>query len=846
MKKLISRMFRKAPPPAPPPPVVAPTPVAPPPPAVDPAEAARLVAQIEQGAVEAQELSRLAVEGPTSRVRLAAATAVVEPDQLHALLPRLRGKDKSVYKHVKQKCDALLAAQRNAEEVARESAALCEAFEKHSARAYEPLYAATLAGFSARWAALPDELEPQVRQRGQQALERCNEIVAAHQREVAAEAARQAAELASRQAARDAALAAAEQAAREATERAEQAAVAAAVEPDVATSETETEIDAEADAAAQARAERHAAQAHAQREVGSLIRLCSAALQRGDSRKAARFRAGLEQAMQVAPHLPPYLARSLQQLDEKLNELRQWKDYVVAPKRIELIEEMEALIGSDEPPEALAEHIRSLQQEWRTINKGLASDTTAESERFQQAYQAAFKPCQAHFTAQAAMRREHLEARKQVVERVQTFEARLQTEQADQTGQPDYPFILQVLREAPGEFRSHGPVDRDAGRAIEIEFNRSLDRLRAILNAWYERNVADKQALIAQAKHLSTIEDTTQAIEGVKRLQGLWKASGPVARDQHQALWEEFRGLCDTVYAKREQAYAQYSATLEAAKTQAVALCEQVEQANNDAAGEKAAAHARVREWQTAFDEIGELPRNEARGLRDRFEKAVAKFEAALEQQDKRDAAAGETNVFEAARHIRAYERAVIDAAAETDREALRAAAEAFLAGAHRWPKGALQALKQSLLRAGTADGSRVRTHEEALRILCIRAEILSSTPTPAADESLRRDYEMRLLMDGLGQARQADERDWDAMRLEWIAIGAVAADVHDQLEHRFRTCLAKRPAQDPQEARFKNHDGRDRESRRDRDFGDRKPRSDGRDDARGAGRGRPDAGGRR
>jgi hypothetical protein len=87
-------------------------------------------------------------------------------------------------------------------------------------------------------------------------------------------------------------------------------------------------------------------------------------------------------------------------------------------------------------------------------------------------------------------------------------------------------------------------------------------------------------------------------------------------------------------------------------------------------------------------------------------------------------------------------------------------------------------------------------------------------------------------------------------MRLEWIATGAVAADLHDQLEHRFRTCLAKRPAQDPQEARFKNHDGRDRESRRDRDFGDRKPRGDGRNDgrgdARGGARGRPDTGGRR
>jgi hypothetical protein len=93
-----------------------------------------------------------------------------------------------------------------------------------------------------------------------------------------------------------------------------------------------------------------------------------------------------------------------------LNELKQWKDYAVAPKRIELIEEMEALVGAEEEPGALAEHIRALQQEWRTINKGIASDAPAETERFQQAYQAAFKPCQEFFALQAAARRENLEA----------------------------------------------------------------------------------------------------------------------------------------------------------------------------------------------------------------------------------------------------------------------------------------------------------------------------------------------------------------------------------------------------------------------------------------------------
>jgi hypothetical protein len=816
--KLFPRLFRKAPPP--PAPEPAPTPVEPAPPVVDPAEHARLVQLIADGSLDPAELARLAVEGPTTRVRQSAAAAIDDPAQLHDLLPRLRGKDKAVYKLIKQKCDALLAGQRQAEEEAREAAALCESIERHSTRPHDALYAATLASLTTRWRELPTTMDPQVRQRGQQALERCREVIAAHERD----AARQAAELAAQQAA--------QREAREAREREQQARQQAAALQAEAAARARAEAAAAREAAEQARAEQLAAETQAQREIGSLIRLCSAALQRGDTRKAARFRAGVEEALPATHALPPYLARALQQLDERLNELRQWKDYAVAPKRIELIEEMEALVGSQEEPAALAEHIRALQQEWRTINKGIASDASEEAERFQQAHRAAFKPCEAYFAAQAAVRRENLEARKHVLERLQAFEASLQAEQ------PDYPFIAQVLREAPLEWRSHFPVDRDAGRAAETEFHQSLDRLRGVLNAWHERNAAEKAALIARARHLSTLEDTTQAIDGVKQLQLSWKETGPVSRDQSQALWDEFRGLCDAVYQRREQAYVQYSAGLEAAKAQAVALCEQVEQAAGVPAAERLTAHANIREWHAAFEELGELPRSDARGLRDRFERAVSRFEAGLAQQDQRDAESAESNLFEAGRHVRAYERAVMRDAPDAERETLRAAAESFMAGVQRWPKGALQALKQAMARADTASAADGESRERALRTLCIRGEVLTSTPTPPGDEALRRDFEMRLLMEGLGQASHADDRDWDAMRLEWIAIGAVAPEVHEELERRFLRCLARRQPNSAQASPYQNHTGRDREPRRERDSGDRKAPRDG--------RGRPDTGGRR
>ena len=78
---------------------------------------------------------------------------------------------------------------------------------------------------------------------------------------------------------------------------------------------------------------------------------------------------------------------------------------------------------------------------------------------------------------------------------------------------------------------------------------------------------------------MSTAEDAAEAIDGVKRLNVLWKETGPVPHDRSQALWDEFRSLCDAVFERRERAYTQYSAGLAAAKAQAVALCEQVEQA---------------------------------------------------------------------------------------------------------------------------------------------------------------------------------------------------------------------------------------------------------------------------
>ena len=301
-----------------------------------------------------------------------------------------------------------------------------------------------------------------------------------------------------------------------------------------------------------------------------------------------------------------------------------------------------------------------------------------------------------------------------------------------------------------------------------------------------------------------------------------------MSQDQAQVLWNEFHDLCEAVYKRREQASKLYFAGLEAAKEQAIALCEQVEQAVSPSAAERMGANAKVREWHAAFDALEEMPRADARALRDRFERAISRYETSLADQDLRDAEAAESNLFEAARQIESYERAVMQGAPPADCETRRNAAEGFIAGVQRWPKGGLQALQQALARADSASGSDDVAREKALRMLCIRAEILSSTPTPADDEELRRDYQMRLLMEGLGQASRADDRDWDAMLLEWIGVGAIMTPAaQEDLQRRFLGCLAKRPARSSQRFPIYEHDvGNAGTERRP---SERPPRRDGR-----------------
>jgi hypothetical protein len=718
-----------------------------------------------------QQKAALVTQGSISRVRQLAAESVHDPEQLRELSKQVRDKDKNVYKILKQKLDLLHAKEREAAAIVDEINSICNALEKHGPRIFDPLYVGVFEHHHHRWIAMTAQADESQAARAAQAIARCQEVISEHARQISLLAEQEAAHRAAVEAQRLASEAAA-------TEAATAAAARAAEEAQSMAASAATREAAEA-----ARTAFLAAAEQVSRQIGGLLRKANSTLTGGQSQAAAGLRRAIDEklasAAAAAIPLPNHLLKQVQQLDERLNELKQWKSFAVAPKRVELIRDMEALIGSTEEPKVLAERIKSLQEDWKTISKGIVSDDTEDWEKFHKASQTAYLPCREYFDAQAKLRQENAKLRQAVLDRVRAFESSLNPEALD------WRMLATVMREAPLEWRSHSPIERDAARALQSEFDTTMSRLQATLDSWHERNVGEKRALIQQAAQLLTLEDGREAVDGVKRLQAHWKEVGPAPRDREQALWREFREHCDAVFQKRQQAHAEYTARLGASTGEAAALCEQIEQSAALTGAELAQATAKIPEWRAAFEALGELPRAEARGLQRRFELAIGHLEAQTAQQRARDAQQSITDVFEAARRIRAYEWAVMQDAEEAARQTLRQEAEAFLAGIKRGPPGSNQALKEVLAKSPVVTVEDLAAREKALRILCIRCEILRDAPTPSEDEVLRREYQVQRLMQGMGQGHTGAP-DWNVMLAEWIRIAAIALPEHDSLQARF------------------------------------------------------------
>lgn len=813
------------------------------------------------------ELAKLALDGAISKLRQEAAEKITDKQILQQLLKDTKAKDKTVFKIIKEKCDAFKEDEKRAAEILAGVAAAVQSLEQQSNRPFDGQFAAKFAYLVQQWEAKKSDATSELIARADQAIQKTQQTIS----NISAE---QVAQEAQRKAEENTALE------RQAHIQQLQALLASIVSSDVNIEETQallkllnsawealasvkapsaseqkavsnlnrviadelanhsahgslaahkaqfesfvagaseeasthyqslkkrvnglvatfkdqmhdfSEEVPEVIAAAQATyqewekaAEKKAAELQStQRHIAGLIRKANETVSSGVLGKAMGIRRAIDEKLQSLEQLPNHLSNQLEQLDETLAKLQDWKDYAVQPKKHELIAQLEALDGSKEHPETLANKIKRIQDEWRALSKGGKDQDQDLWEKFHELAQKVYQPCRDYFAEQTAIRQSNLNACKQLVEQLQGY---LQNHDWPNANWKD---VEKVIRVARTEWRNYTPTERAATQPVLADFETVLAGIQQKLHDEFAKNATLKKELIAQAQQLVGLEDSRKATDEVKKLQTKWQSIGASLRKEEQQLWHEFRDVCDAVFAKRQQQSAEFKAELDANLAVAKNLIVELEGLTALTAQALIDARKRVDEVRQEFGGLGQFPKAQVNEVKAAFNQAAEAFEQKL--KDERIALKQQiwVNLFSANKIVNDYELALVKG--KLPDLADQAELQTQIDSITQWPSGGLKAIQQKLARAnGSAD---IAENLNALRELCIRADILTDSATPASEQALRTAFQVNQLQQNFGRKTQDATSEFENLVFEWIAVGAVDAKDYEPLFARFNACRLK------------------------------------------------------
>ncbi|MBE02000.1 DUF349 domain-containing protein [uncultured Marinobacter sp.] len=423
---------------------------------------------------------------------------------------------------------------------------------------------------------------------------------------------------------------------------------------------------------------------------------------------AKQFRES-KQLLKTAQHLFKALDEShgkrfqarLQLLTGQFRELSDWQGFVTEPKQIALCEQMEYLAEQPMEPEAKAERIKELQNEWRAL--GGSSDRTLWT-RFKTASDRAFEPCKAYFEAKTDLKQANLDKRQAICQQLQTF-----LDNADWNS-IDWKGVERIHQTARQEWKEAWPVDFRENRPLQKRFDALLRALEKPLDEERARNEAQKRAIVERARALIDHEPLQEAMNEAKSLQAEWKSIGITRHREDRKLWQAFRQACDQIFARRD------------ARNQAR---QQATEAADRAAGERLRESAGITETAAA--------------------PTLAEALARLDSLDlsQLSAPVRERVVAEKQRLAKAQRQRQLADTVDHWRTLIAASANGGIA-----PEQIPDHWRERI------DGQPAFSGRE----LVIRAEILAGVDSPESDQQQRMEIQVKRLAEGLGQGEKRDD----------------------------------------------------------------------------------------
>ncbi|MBI3776788.1 MAG: DUF349 domain-containing protein [Gammaproteobacteria bacterium] len=504
--------------------------------------------------------------------------------------------------------------------------------------------------------------------------------------------------------------------------------------------------------------------------------------------------------------------RQWQAAAKNVRVLWSWKRWAGAPVKESLAAEMESLASQlQQAPDLerdyhdIADKIRAARDQWKELGATDNAGAKALWERFKNACDAAYAPCEVFFAREREQRKQHAAQKTAICDGLEQFIAQTDWENAD------WKKIEQLLRTARLEWNGIGAVDRALSNTLNKRFRVVMDDLAARLSAERKLNKSKKETLIRRMEQLAdTVKDVLadspalkDAIATAKQLQNQWKLIGQSA--ESNSLWNTFRAASDRIFAQREAAHAAQDQQRQEYLVRAQALCAQVAEFARLQGEALRQAHAKVQQAKADFERAGPLPKEAERDITQQFQRACREFEkqekSAQQHEREQNARLFERkvelcNVLENAAERLLSGVLTSDVAAThmlTAQEAWQALVslsddvEQLLNARFQTAAETLHGL-QGAQRDNIAAQYLARAQENlaSKELLCLRLEIATGIESPPEYRAQRMQYQVDQLARRMRTGETQDAAQVPLLLRQWCFIGPVPSAHADVLRARF------------------------------------------------------------
>lgn len=428
------------------------------------------------------------------------------------------------------------------------------------------------------------------------------------------------------------------------------------------------------------------------------------------------------------------LEKSYSNTKEQVVNLHDWQEYIAAPRKPALLNEVEELIKTPLSIDAQADAIKSLRSQWMSLGKLDTEADQALNLAFDQAIEKAFEPCRIHYAKQQQDREQNNLLKQQILTELEELA----------NTQDNTPDLIKSYRSVQQRWKNIGEVDYKIRTSLHERYQLLIAPIKVKINQFYDDNQQQKQKLLDKALKLADVESVSEAVEQVKKLQSQWKTIEHAGRKAETELWAAFRAANDKIFAKRAE---QSQAQKQEVKQQLVDVQEKIASMQSllSSATDKGLIQSALQEKETVNLMLESLPLAQRKV-------SAQKLQNLLELQSKK----------------------LVSLKSEKKRQVYRDLFSILT----DWREGDVeQDVLKVLPKIWQACFSNIQLTDR--KELLLKMEILAQLDSPQAENIQRQEVQMQLMANKLGGG---DTADVQSLLKDWIAVGPLKEKEIEQL----------------------------------------------------------------